>query len=63
MPSLELTEDERRELHALRDWINDVGNYVTDDGLRIGPNVLDQLRFVDRLITRLDRVESGGRGD
>jgi hypothetical protein len=56
MRKLELTEDERKELLELEEWIRDVGA-VRFEGRRVGPSVTEPLAFVKKLIARLDSPE------
>jgi hypothetical protein len=61
MAKIDLTEEERDGIHKLRDYLDDLETGINQQGFSVGGRFYEQKRFLDGLIAKIDRAESGGR--
>lgn len=57
---LELTEEERAEIHDLRRFLDQITADLLGHGLMPGSGFHEKKQFLDALIIKIDRAESAG---
>lgn len=60
MVKLDITEDERTEIHDLRSFLDEVAADIRGHGLTVGGGFNEKKQFLDALILKIDRAESAG---